>query len=410
MKVLIVSQYFWPEDFRINDLALSLTEKGLEIDVLTGKPNYPQGTVYPGYKTWGCKREQWNKVTIFRVPLVARGNRSALRMALNYLSYIVFGTLLGPWLLRKRGYDVIFVYGMSPILQAIPGLVLGWLKRCPVIVFVQDLWPESLVATGYVRNQRILKQVARVVHFIYRHSDLLLVQSKAFIAPVVSSAAGCPVLYYPNTVTSQFLDPPPMELPSVPALEQGFSVVFAGNVGTGQAVETIVQAAELLKGHPDIRFVVFGNGSRWEWMRDECKARGLTNLHLPGRFPIDTMPGLLRKASALLVTLTDQLIFEATIPSKLQAYMAVGQPILACLNGEGARLVLEAGAGLVAPAEDAVALAGATLELYKMSPAERAVLGANARSYFKAHFDHEVLIEELIDYLKKVLLKKGRAR
>lgn len=400
MNVLIVSHYFWPEDFRINELAQSLAEKGVKVDVLTGKPNYPQGEIYPGYKTWGCQREQHGDIDVFRVPLIARGTRSAIRLVLNYLSFILFGGLFGPWLLRKRKYDLVFVYGMSPVIQALPGLFLGWIKRCPVVLFVQDLWPESLVATGYVRNPFILRQVARVIHFIYRRSDLLLIQSKAFEPTIAPFAGGTPIVYYPNTVPSLFSDTTQVDLPEIPGLEQGFSVVFAGNVGAGQAVEAIVHAAELLKDEPDIQFVVLGNGSRWEWMREQCSARGLTNLHLPGRYPLHTMPGLLGKASVLLVTLADQPIFEQTVPSKLQAYLAIGRPILASLNGEGARMVEEAGAGLTAPAESAERLARAILELYRMTPDERVQMGNNGRQYFKEHFDQDVLIDQLIGHLK----------
>jgi glycosyltransferase involved in cell wall biosynthesis len=186
----------------------------------------------------------------------------------------------------------------------------------------------------------------------------------------------------------------------VPALDEGFAVVFAGNVGAGQAVEVMVEAAALLKDVPQIRFVVFGQGSRWDWMHEQVQARGLTNLHLPGRFPVNTMPGLMQKAGALLVTLADEPIFALTVPNKVQAYMAAGRPILACLNGEGARLVEEAQAGLSVPAQDAKALAAAVLQLYRMSPEERAHLGANGRRYFKAHFDHDKLVDELMAHLR----------
>ena len=184
------------------------------------------------------------------------------------------------------------------------------------------------------------------------------------------------------------------------ALETGFPVVFAGNVGVAQAVEVIVEAAELLKSHSGISFVVFGQGSRWDWMREQVAVLGLTNLHLPGRFPVNTMPGLMQKAGALLVTLDDEPIFAATVPNKIQAYMAAGRPILAGLNGEGARVVEEAQAGISVPAEDAKALADAVLRLYSMSPAQRGEMGANGRRYFKAHFDHDKLVDELMAHLR----------
>lgn len=400
MKVLVVSQYFWPEGFRINDVVRTLVERGISVDVLTGKPNYPEGRIFPGYRLWGIQTEQYFGATVLRVPIFLRGTRSGWRLILNYLSFVLFGLIVAPWLLRARRYDAIFVYAPSPILQAIPALFLGWLKSSPVVVWVQDLWPESLEATGYVRNRRVLGWVEKLVRYIYRHADLLLVQSRGFMSPVGALAAGTPVAYFPNSVESIFCDLPDVPLPEIPALDEGFSVLFAGNVGVGQAVEVIVEAATLLRDRPDIRFVVLGNGSRWDWMREQVKAHGLTNLHLAGRYPVETMPGLMQKASALLVSLADQPIFAATVPNKVQAYMAAGRPILACLNGEGARLVVEAEAGLSAPAEDARGLAAAVLRLYEMPSEERAAMGANGRRYFKEHFDHSRLIDELIRHFR----------
>lgn len=400
MKVLVVSQYFWPESFRINDVVCSLNERGIAVSVLTGKPNYPEGRIFPGYRPSGIQMEQYCGATVWRVPIFSRGTRSGWRLALNYLSFVISGVILAPWVLRGRRYDAIFVYAPSPILQAIPALFLGWLKNSCVIIWVQDLWPESLEATGYVRNRRVLEWVKRLVRCIYRHADLLLVQSKGFMSPVGALASGTPVAYFPNSVESMFSDMSEVPLPEIPSLDEGFSVLFAGNVGVGQAVEVIVEAATLLKDHPDIRFVVLGNGSRWDWMREQVKALGLINLHLPGRYPVDTMPGLMQKASALLVSLADQPIFAATVPNKVQAYMAAGRPILACLNGEGARLVEDAGAGLSVPAEDAGGLAAAVLRLYEMPTDDRAAMGANGRRYFKEHFDHDRLIDELIGHFR----------
>jgi Glycosyl transferase 4-like domain len=199
MKLLIVSQYFWPESFRINALVESMVERGIEVDVLTGKPNYPEGVVFSGYRAWGCRREQWKGAVLHRVPLFPRGRNSGIRLLVNYLSFIFFGMISGPWLLRKRQYDIIFVYGLSPILLAIPALFIGWLKGKKVIIWVQDLWPESLSATGHVNSPHIIGAVRQVVQFIYRHSDLLLVQSHAFEASVRALASDTPIVYYPNS-------------------------------------------------------------------------------------------------------------------------------------------------------------------------------------------------------------------
>ena len=305
-------------------------------------------------------------------------------------------------MLRGKGFDVIFVYAPSPILQAIPAIFLGWLKGCPVILWVQDLWPESLSATGYVRNPFIIAAVRQVVRFIYRHIDLLLVQSLAFEVPVRALASGTPILFYPNSVDDTFAIPSADEPPPVEGLGVEFSVMFAGNIGVAQAVGVIVEAASLLREYTDIHFVVLGDGSSREWMLEEVRQRGLTNLHLPGRFPVETMPGFMQKASALLVTLADQPIFAATVPNKVQAYMAAGRPIIACLNGEGARLIVESGAGLATPAEDPMALADTILRLYRQSPDELERMGDNGRRYYQEHFDHDRLIDRLIGHLQAV--------
>jgi glycosyltransferase involved in cell wall biosynthesis len=404
LRILIVSQYFWPEGFRINEIVRTLVEKGVEVDILTAKPNYPEGAFFEGYRGWGTQVGIWSGATVFRVPLFPRGARSAWRLALNYLSFVASGLFFGPWLLRKRQYDVVFAYGLSPILLAIPGIFLARLKRRKLVLWVQDLWPDSLSATGYIRHPRLLRWVERLVRWIYGHSDLILVQSRAFIAAVSALAPGKTIAYDPNSVDAAFGESPDPRviLPTVPALEIGFPVVFAGNVGAAQAVDVIVEAAELLKSHSEISFVVFGKGSRWDWMRDQVAVRGLTNLHLPGRFPVETMPGLMQKAGVLLVTLTNEPIFALTVPNKVQAYMAAGRPILAGLNGEGARIVEEAQAGISVPAEDAQALADAVLKLHGMSSEQRAVMGGNGRNYFKAHFEHDKLVEELMTLLRSM--------
>lgn len=402
MRVLVVSQYFWPENFRINAIVESLVERGIEVDILTGKPNYPEGVISSGYRTWGCQQEQWKGAAVHRVPLFPRGQNSRLRLTLNYLSFIFFGLVSGSWLVRKRQYDVIFVYGLSPILLAIPGLFIGLLKRKKVIIWVQDLWPESLSATGYVRNNIIISAVRQVVRWIYRRADLLLVQARAFEAPIRALAADTPIIYYPNSVDDTFAVPAKSEPPAVAGLGKGFTVMFAGNIGAAQAVGVIVEAASLLKEHADIHFVVLGDGSCRAEMLEAAQQRNLGNLHLPGRFPVETMPGFMQKASALLVTLADRPIFAATVPNKVQAYLAAGRPIIACLNGEGARLVAEAGAGLSTPAEDAQALADTILRLYRLSPSEREKMGDNGRRYYQEHFDHEHLVDELIGHLQSV--------
>jgi glycosyltransferase involved in cell wall biosynthesis len=358
----------------------------------------------------GCQIEQWHGATLYRVPLMPRGSKCALRLAVNYLSFIFSGLFFGPWLLRSRDYDAIFVYGVSPIFQAIPALMIGWLKRRPVIIWVQDLWPESLKATGYVKNPRVLANIGWLVSLVYRRADLLLAQSRGFFPFVNKLAPGKLVRYYPNSVDDTFGSPSTVVLPEIPALDHGFPVVFAGNIGAGQAVDVIVLAAHLLRDHSDIRFVVIGQGSRRDWMLQQVEALKLTNLHLPGRYPVETMPGLMQKAGALLVSLADEPIFAATVPNKVQAYLASGRPVVASMNGEGARVINEARAGLTCPAGDAKSLAAAVLTLFQMPADARAQLGVNGRRYFKDHFDHNMLTEQLIGHLQAASENHGKQR
>lgn len=402
MRLLVLSQYFWPETFGVNQLVSALVRKQIHVTVLTGKPNYPDGQVFSGYRSCGIQHEEFAGAHVVRVPLVPRGNRSSFRLAMNYLSFIFSGYLLAPFVLRGKPFDAVFVYAPSPILQALPAIFLAWLKRAPLVLWVQDLWPESLSATGYVRNRYVISAIRQLVRFIYSHSDLILVQSRAFEAPVAALAPATPIVYYPNSVDEAFAAPATQEAPYVSGLDAGFSVMFAGNIGTAQAIEVIVKVACLLKDYPDIHFVVIGEGSRWTWMKQEVQRRGLNNVHLPGRFPVELMPCLMQKASVLLVTLADQEIFKATIPSKVQAYLAAGRPILACLNGEGADLVTCSGAGLAVPAENEHALAEAVLRLYRMSPEERETIGALGRLYYSRNFSHEMLIDQLVGHLQTV--------
>ncbi len=405
MKILIFNQYFWPESFRINEVAFALKERGNQVEVVTGKPNYPEGEFFSGYDAWSVVKESWRGIPIYRIPMLARGRKSAIRLALNYCSFIISGLLFAPWLVRKSNYDVIFVYGVSPIFQVIPASFLGWLKGIPVVLWVQDLWPQSAEATGYVKSPFLLKLLEKFVRFSYAHTDLLLVQSEAFIQPVAKLASNIPIAYYPNSVEKEFYSPKPISIPYVESLQSGFTVLFAGNVGAAQAIDTIVDAAEKLQLCPEINIVVLGAGSKVEWAARQIVERKLTNLHLEGRFPIETMPALMRQASVLLVTLTNQPIFELTVPNKIQAYLAVGKPIIACLNGEGARIVAEAKAGIAVQAENSEALVQAIIKLYQMDGLEREQMGRNGRVYFKRHFDEDMLTTKLIEYFEKLILR-----
>lgn len=398
MNVLIVTQYFWPESFRINEVAHSLREQGATVTVLTGKPNYPDGVVFAGYRARGTVRESYDGIPVLRVPMLPRGRGGAAGLVLNYLSFAAAGSLVGPWLLRGRPVDVILVYGNSPILQGIAAIAVKLFKRAPVALWIQDLWPQSLEATGFVRDRRVLKAVEWVVRGIYRFSDLLLVQSPAFVAPVAALAGPDRIRYHPNPGEIALDAPRDARVASPVHFDATrFNVVFAGNLGSAQAVETIVEAAAQLADEPRVHFVLVGGGSRADWIRGEVARRGLRNVELPGRFATEAMPAILEAASVLLVTLARSEIFGLTVPSKIQAYLAAGRPVLAALDGEGARVVREAQAGLGVPAEDAAALADAVRRMAAMPAGDLARMGRAGRDYYDTHFAPALLARRMLE-------------
>ena len=306
-------------------------------------------------------------------------------------------------MLRRYEPDVIFVYAPSPLLQALPAIWLAKLKRRKLVLWVQDLWPESLSATGHVKNRIVLGLVERLVRYIYRKTDLILVQSPAFEAPVRHLASDREIACLPNSVDDIFAVRPAVH----DAMPTHFTVMFAGNLGTAQAVEFILSAAEALREHKDICIMLVGDGSRRPWLLEEVARRGLGNVLLPGRFPTSEMPEMMARASVLLVTLAAQKIFEYTVPSKLQAYMAAGRPVIAALNGEGARIVRESGCGLAVPAEDAGALASAILRLRDMNPVERRAMGDAGHAWYQIHYREDMLVENLLGYLNRAAQHKG---
>ncbi len=282
MKLLILSQYFWPENFRINDVVEGLASRGHAVTVYTGLPNYPVGRFFDGYGLLGPFTEKHNGADVRRVPLVPRGDGGRTRLALNYLSHAFMATLLAP--LRARGeFDAILVYEPSPMTIGIPARALRALTGAPLVFWVQDLWPESLSATGAVRSPALLALVDRLIKWIYRGCDRVLVQSEAFIPSI--EAHGVPrerIRYLPNSAEAfykKMTPEPESELPP------GFRVMYAGNIGAAQDFATILAAAERLRGETQIQWIVLGEGRMREWVKSEVQKRALSNVHLLGQRP-----------------------------------------------------------------------------------------------------------------------------
>jgi glycosyltransferase involved in cell wall biosynthesis len=266
------------------------------------------------------------------------------------------------------------------------------------MLWVQDLWPETLSTTGVVRSKRILEGVEWLVRFIYRECDLVLVQSRAFVEPVkAQKVASEKVLYFPNWAEALYkpvrLEDNAPERSEVPS---GFKVMYAGNIGVAQRFEAVLAAAERLRDYPEINWVLLGDGRRRRWVEDRVRELGLEDrVHLLGRRPLESMAHYFSLAEALLVSLRRGSIFSLTIPTKIQSYLASGRPVIASLDGEGARVIEEAGAGLTAPAEDPDALARAVLKMYEASAEEREEMGRRGRAYFEEHFERERLLDRL---------------
>lgn len=401
MRVLIVSQYFWPEPFRINDLAAGLRERQHEVIVLTGVPNYPQGSFYPGYGIFSDK-ETMSGIAIRRVPLIPRGKSKGLQLVANYVSFAVLASILGP-LRCRTPFDVILVFQPSPISVALPAIVLKRLRNVPLLIWVQDLWPETLSATGIIESAWILRQVDRCARAIYRRCDRVLIQSKAFMKHVERQGVPMERIDYIPNWAEQFYQPKLLaDAAPCPELPSGFRILFAGNIGVSQSFQTILDAAHLIRNRCDIQWIVLGEGREGAWVEEQIQRRQLSRtVHLLGPRPAETMPWYFASADALLVSLKRGPAFAMTIPSKLQSYLACGRPILASLDGAGAEIVEEARSGLVSPAEDSQALAQNALRLAESDPGERMAMGRNGREYFERHFDRKLILDRLESIMKQ---------
>jgi len=402
LKILITSQHFYPENFRINSVAKSLVALGYEVDVLTGMPNYPSGKIFKGYESASLKNESYEGVSIFRVPIFLRGSGSNIALSLNYLSYVLSASIFGYWRLKKR-YDAVLCYGTSPILQAIPAIILAKKNHAKMVLNVQDLWPESVSATGRIHSPVVIWALSKIVSWIYKHSHIVLVQSEAFCESILQMRAGLKIVYWPNSVDPMLYKGEEIALPSnlVELFSSGkFIITFAGNIGSAQSIETIVEAAELLKDQDHIKIVLLGDGSKRAWALQEIEDRNLSNLYLPGAFPESLMPSIYRKSSCLLVSLSNKTIFSLTIPNKIQGYLAQGRPVIGSLNGIGAKVIEDAGVGLTASAENPQLLTQKILEMSQKSINDLETYGRNGKAYFMNHFEHDRLMGQLDDILR----------
>jgi colanic acid biosynthesis glycosyl transferase WcaI len=404
MRILVVTQYFWPESFRINDLVAELVKRGHEVTVLTGQPNYPSGSLDPAYAKNRQEFSHYEGADVIRVPHVLRGTRG-LQLMMNYFTFALSASVIGAIKLRGKKFDAVFAFEPSPITIGIPAIVLKWIKRAPMAIWILDLWPHTLQAVGAVRAPFVLKCVDLLVRAIYRFCDKILAQSKSFIDVIESQGVErSRIVYFPSWAEES--EPVSAVTPAgeVPLRADLFDIVFTGNIGEAQGFEYVVEAAELLRDEP-VRWIIVGDGRRSAYLEEEVARRGLgEKILLPGRFPLERMPSFMAHADALLVCLRDEPVFAFTIPGKVQSYLSAGKPVLAMLNGEGADVIREAEAGLAVSAGDAAGLANAVRQLLATDDEGRAKMGAAGLAFSKANFDRNSLITQLED-----ILRAGRA-
>lgn len=402
MKILVVSQYFYPEEFKINDLVETLLEMGHEVTVLTGKPNYPKGEYYEGYKFKGVVHEEYKGAKVVRVPLIKRCRGGAKNLVMNYFSFVYYANKY----LKKNEIkvDAIICFEISPITQAFPCITCKKRYGGKLLLWVQDLWPESVTAAGGVTNKFALGLLDNMVKYIYNKSDNLMIQSEAFAESILSKGDyKDKIVYVPNWAEDLFSDREKIDKEKYRGMmPEGFKVMFAGNIGAAQDFDSIINSANLTKDVPDIKWVIVGDGRARANAEERVKELGLQDtVKFLGRHPMREMPSFFTHADAMLVTLKDEYIFSLTIPSKVQCYMAAAKPMLTMLNGIGNKIVEEAGCGLTANAGDAQRLADNVKKMYAMEKADIETMGKAALAYYNGHFDKATVIDNILKLISE---------
>ena len=390
MNILVICQYYAPEPFRLPDICQALTAMGHRVTVVTGTPNYPEGSIYPGYEKGARADEVLDGVRVHRVPLIPRKKGIVYRF-LNYYSFQLSSCRYARRL--REPFDVVLINQLSPVMMAQAGL--SWARRNgkKTVLYCLDLWPESLCAGGIRPGSLIYRYFARVSRRIYNAADRIAVTSRGF-EPYLRQRLGVktPCVYLPQYAEDLFDD-----VAEHTPHEGPYHFVFAGNVGHMQSVETILQAAELLREDSRAVFDIVGDGVAL----DACKAMaaGLENVIFHGRRELGEMKAVYAMADAMLVTLKDNPVLASTLPGKVQSYMAAGRAVVGAIGGETATLIREADCGLCVPAEDAEGLAGAIQNLLD-SPGELDRYGGNARAYYRKYFRKDAFLETLVSLLE----------
>lgn len=384
MRILMLSQWFDPEPtFKGLTFARELTHLGHEVEVLTGFPNYPGGKLYDSYRLEFCKRESLNGISVLRVPLYPSHNSSALERTANYGSFALSAGVMGT--LAVKTADVMYVYH-PPATVGLPAVLLNLFRRIPFVYDIQDLWPDTLAATGMFNGKIGLELVEKWCSLIYRQAGKIVVLSPGFKR--VLCERGIPdskveVIYNWCEEDSIRQTARDEELAEQLGMKDRFNVIFAGTMGKAQALDAVLDAARLLKdSHKDIQFVFVGGGIEQGRLRQQALEGQLNNVVFLSRCPVSQIGEILNLADVLLIHLKDDPLFSITIPSKTQAYLAVGRPILVGVRGDAADLVTRAGAGITCTPEDSDSISESVLTLYNLPRVKLEAMGQNGRRFY----------------------------
>lgn len=399
--ILVYSQYFYPEQFRINDICIELVNRGYKVSVVTGIPNYPDGKFYKGYSWKDKRKENWNGIDIYRMPIFPRGNNS-LGLILNYSSFVVAARLMERTL--PKDIDLVFTYEVSPMTQALPAIWYAQKHDVPHTIYVMDLWPENVQAVAKVSNKMILRQLDKMVDYIYNKSSMILASSNSFVESIVSRGIRSEkVKFWPQYAEELYSvkDPTNKEVSVSNYTERTF--VFAGNIGEAQGLRVLPRVAEILmKANVKFKFVIIGDG------RDKDNLIKLVRLRKVEKYfefierqPAEKIPYYLAKFDVALITLSSNKIFEKTIPAKVQSLMACGMPLLVSADGEVQSIILEAKAGLVSDAGQVEKLAENIITYTKMDKKQLEALSRQSLAYYKANFDKKLLMNQFEELMNE---------
>jgi colanic acid biosynthesis glycosyl transferase WcaI len=408
LKILIVTQYFWPEEFRVNDIAKYFLEKGHEVDVITGLPNYPDYKIYKEYKKNIEKYNNFFGAKIIRLPIILRKSASPTRLFLNYLSFVLSGIFIGSYKIRNKNYDIIFTFATSPITVAIPAIFYSFTKNCKHVLWVLDIWPEILSELKIIKNKLVINILKKIVNFIYIRSDIILAQSKGFKKIISENIPGAnKVYYFPawNEDLKKHDDKDDILL-EFNEHKNKFNIVFTGNIGEAQNFDNIIAAAEFLKEEKDIQWLIVGTGRKVTEYQLLITKKKIKNFLFIGSRPSSQIRSFHNFASVLLISLAKGKFLSATIPGKFQTYLMSNKFILGFINGSSAELIKESKTGAVIDPSEPRQLANTIIYL-KNNPhkLEEVSLNNRGQEYLKKNFNKELLLFELEQALNENIQK-----